>query len=54
MTLILDTRFLVAHAFPPSDEDRVRIREFMRRIAKEELLLSFGGCRRICWDLAPE
>jgi predicted nucleic acid-binding protein len=39
LALILDTRFLLAHAFPPSREDREMLLEFQRRLAKETLLM---------------
>jgi len=37
--LILDTRFLIAHAFPPSDEERRSVATFLSRISKERLLI---------------
>jgi predicted nucleic acid-binding protein len=39
LALILDTRFLIAHAFPPSREDREMLLEFQRRLAQETLLI---------------
>jgi predicted nucleic acid-binding protein len=39
VALILDTRFLIAHAFPPSDEERRSIAIFLSRISKEKLLI---------------
>jgi len=39
LALILDTRFLVAHAFPPSREDRERLLEFQRKLVRETLLI---------------
>lgn len=39
MALILDTRFLIAHAFPPSDEERRSVATFLSRISKERLLI---------------
>jgi predicted nucleic acid-binding protein len=39
VALILDTRFLIAHAFPPSDEERRGIAIFLSRISKERLLI---------------
>jgi predicted nucleic acid-binding protein len=39
LALILDTRFLVAYAFPPSLEDKEKLVEFQRVLAKENLLI---------------
>jgi predicted nucleic acid-binding protein len=39
VALILDTRFLIAHAFPPSDEERRSVATFLSRISKERLLI---------------
>ncbi|RSN68610.1 type II toxin-antitoxin system VapC family toxin [Candidatus Korarchaeum cryptofilum] len=39
MALILDTRFLIAHTFPPSDEGRRSIANFLSRISKEKLII---------------
>ncbi len=39
MALILDTRFLVAHAFPPTAEDRGAILSFAKLLAREQLLI---------------
>jgi predicted nucleic acid-binding protein len=39
VALILDTRFLIAHAFPPSDEERRSVTTFLSRISKERLLI---------------
>ena len=36
MALVLDTRFLIAHTFPPSKEDRERIARFAARVLREE------------------
>jgi len=39
MALVLDTSFLVTHTFPPTREDREKIREFVARIRREKLLI---------------
>lgn len=39
MALILDTRFLIVHTFPPSREDREKLLEFEKKLAKETLLI---------------
>jgi predicted nucleic acid-binding protein len=39
VALILDTRFLIAHTFPPSDEERRSIAIFLSRISREELII---------------
>ncbi|RSN71724.1 PIN domain-containing protein [Candidatus Methanodesulfokora washburnensis] len=39
MALILDTKFLIAHTFPPSDEERRDIANFLSRISKEKLII---------------
>ncbi|RLG51260.1 MAG: hypothetical protein DRO00_07450 [Thermoproteota archaeon] len=39
MVLVLDTRFLIAHTFPPSNEDRKRLKVFSSKIAREEILI---------------
>lgn len=39
MALIIDTRFLIAHTFPPSDDERVLIKEFTKKLAKEKLFI---------------
>ena len=39
MALILDTRFLIAHCFPKSKEERERIRNFLSKIAKDTLVI---------------
>jgi|GEM_PF-534394 len=39
MALILDTRFLIAHCFPKSEEERERIRNFLSKIAKDTLMI---------------
>ena len=39
MALILDTKFLIAHTFPPSDEERRSIAKFLSRISKEKLII---------------
>ena len=39
MALILDTRFLIVHAFPPSREDREKLLEFEKKLVKEALLI---------------
>jgi predicted nucleic acid-binding protein len=39
MALILDTKFLIAHTFPPSDEERRSIANFLSRISKEKLII---------------
>jgi len=39
LALIIDTRFLIAHTFPPSIEDKKRIERFTARILKEKLLV---------------
>jgi hypothetical protein len=35
----MDTRFLIAHAFPLSRVDREMLLEFQRKLAKETLLI---------------
>lgn len=40
MALILDTRFLIAHTFPPTAEDRLMVNRFLARISAEDLYLS--------------
>ena len=39
MALVLDTRFLIAHTFPPSGEDRERIARFAAKVLREERLV---------------
>ncbi|RLG42400.1 MAG: hypothetical protein DRO05_01225 [Thermoproteota archaeon] len=39
MVLVLDTRFLIAHTFPPTEEDRKKLKEFSSRIAREGLVI---------------
>lgn len=39
MALILDTRFLIAHSFPRSEDEREKIRGFLSRISKESLII---------------
>jgi len=39
LALILDTRFLIVHAFPPSREDREKLLEFEKKLIKETLLI---------------
>ena len=39
MALILDTKFLIAHYFPRSEEDRERIRSFLSKIAEDTLII---------------
>ncbi len=39
MALVLDTRFLIAHTFPPTREDRDRIKLFTARIRREKLYI---------------
>ncbi|MEM2927358.1 MAG: PIN domain-containing protein [Nitrososphaerota archaeon] len=39
MALILDTRFLITHTFPPSENIRKKIKEFTSKIAREELFI---------------
>jgi predicted nucleic acid-binding protein len=39
VVLILDTRFLITHTFPPSEEIRKKIKEFASKIAKEGLII---------------
>jgi predicted nucleic acid-binding protein len=39
VALILDTRFLIAHTFPPSDEERRSIAILLSRISKEKLII---------------
>jgi len=39
LALILDTRFLIAHTFPPTERDREKIREFVARSAREGLAI---------------
>jgi len=39
LALILDTRFLIVHTFPPSREDREKLLEFEKKLAKETLLI---------------
>lgn len=36
MALVLDTRFLIAHTFPPSQEDRERIVRFAAKVLDRE------------------
>ncbi len=39
MVIVLDTRFLIAHTFPPSEEDREAILQFLRKYAKETFVI---------------
>ncbi|MEM3404534.1 MAG: PIN domain-containing protein [Nitrososphaeria archaeon] len=39
MALILDTRFLIAHSFPKSREEREKIRNFLLKISKDSLII---------------
>lgn len=39
MALIIDTRFLIAHTFPPSEDERLLIKDFTKKLAKEELFI---------------
>ncbi len=39
MVIVLDTRFLIAHTFPPSKEDREAIQWFLRKHARETLVI---------------
>ena len=39
MVIVLDTRFLIAHTFPPSKEDREAIQRFLRKHARETLVI---------------
>ncbi|MCX8188771.1 MAG: PIN domain-containing protein [Nitrososphaeria archaeon] len=39
MALVIDTRFLIAHTIPPSEDERILIRDFMKKLAKEELFI---------------
>jgi len=39
MALILDTRFLITHSFPPSEEERRNIAIFLSKISKEKLMI---------------
>ena len=39
MALILDTRFLIAHTFPPTERDREKLREFVVRRAGEGFVI---------------
>jgi hypothetical protein len=40
MAVVLDTRFLMAHTFPPGAKEREMIASFTPRIASEGLLAS--------------
>lgn len=37
--IVLDTRFLIAHSFPPTEKDRVAIIRFIRRYREEGFLI---------------
>ena len=39
MALILDTRFLIAHTFPPTYEDRERVERFVTKILQEKFFI---------------
>ncbi|MDK2463437.1 MAG: PIN domain-containing protein [Candidatus Korarchaeota archaeon] len=39
MALILDTRFLIAYTFPPTERDREKLREFVVRRAGEGFVI---------------
>ncbi len=39
MALVLDTRFLIAHTFPPTYDDRDKIRVFIAKIRQEKLII---------------
>jgi hypothetical protein len=47
MALILDTKFLIAHTFPPSDEERRSIANFLSRISKEKLIIPLYSHYRV-------
>jgi len=40
LALILDTRFLIAHTFPPTERDREKIREFVGRADEGFVILA--------------
>jgi len=40
LALILDTRFLIAHTFPPSEDDRLALARFAQRLLREQLYIS--------------
>jgi len=37
--IVLDTRFLIAHTFPPTEEDRDAILRFLKKHGKEDFLI---------------
>lgn len=39
MALVLDTRFLITHTFPPTKKDRDKIRFFIAKIRREKLYM---------------
>jgi len=39
MALVIDTRFLLAHTLPPSEDDRRILKEFTSKLAGEELII---------------
>lgn len=39
MALVIDTRFLIAHTFPPTEDERRKIKEFTSKLAREELII---------------
>jgi len=39
MALILDTRFLIAHSFPKSEEEREKMKNFLSKISKDSLII---------------
>lgn len=39
MVIVLDTRFLIAHTFPPTEEDREAILRFLKKHGKEGFLI---------------
>jgi len=39
VVLVLDTRFLLTHTFPPTEDDRRKLRDFSSKIAREGLII---------------
>ncbi len=39
MVLVLDTRFLIAHTFPPTEDEKKKLKGFSSRIARENLVI---------------
>ncbi|MBC7091638.1 MAG: PIN domain-containing protein [Nitrososphaeria archaeon] len=39
MVLVIDTRFLIAHTLPPSEDERIMIKDFTKKLAKEEIII---------------